>query len=153
MIVEHMGHTFDFPDDLLYWKSSKDQFWIQKVSDERIRMGITSFAARISKSIETIKLKNVGGKAYQGRSIGTMESGKWLGPIRSPINGEIVAHNNSLLESPNRLNENPNETWILEIESGSIDEDLSAIDILTPNDEEFIIFIKQEIEGSEHFLS
>ncbi|MCG3219360.1 MAG: glycine cleavage system protein H, partial [Candidatus Heimdallarchaeota archaeon] len=112
MIIDHKGHKFDFPDELLYWESTKNQYWIQIVSETVIRMGITSLAATVSNKIESINLKKEGGAVSVNKSFGTLESGKWLGPIRSPINGKIIRHNEQVLADPSLLNKEPYAAWI-----------------------------------------
>ena len=151
MIIAHMGHEFDFPDDLLYWESAKNQYWIQRVSETKIRMGITSLAAHVSNKIESINLKKEGGKVLLKRSFGTLESGKWLGPIRSPINGEISKHNEEVLKDPSFLNREPYSSWIVELEGTGIDENLSEFKIAPMNDS-FIAFVKNEIKDSISLL-
>jgi glycine cleavage system H protein len=146
-----MGHEFDFPDDLLYWESAKNQYWIQRVSETKIRMGITSLAAQVSNKIESINLKKEGGKVLLKRSFGTLESGKWLGPIRSPINGEISKHNEEVLTDPSFLNREPYSSWIVELEGTEIDENLSEFKIAPINDS-FIAFVKNEIKDSISLL-
>ncbi|MCG3219256.1 MAG: glycine cleavage system protein H [Candidatus Heimdallarchaeota archaeon] len=151
MIIDHKGHKFDFPDELLYWESTKNQYWIQRVSDTKIRMGITSIAAQVSERIESINLKKEGGKVSLKRSFGTLESGKWLGPIRSPINGEITKHNEEVLANPSHLNRDPYGAWIVELEGMEIDENLKEFKIAPINDS-FIAFIKKEIKDSLSLL-
>ncbi|MHA1912329.1 MAG: glycine cleavage system protein H [Candidatus Kariarchaeaceae archaeon] len=151
MIIAHIGHEFDFPDELLYWESTKNQYWIQRVSKTKIRMGITSLAAQVSNKIESINLKKEGRKVSLKRSFGTLESGKWLGPIRSPINGIITKHNEKVLADPSFLNQEPYTAWIVELEGTEIDENLSEFKIGPINDS-FIAFIKNEIKDSKSLL-
>jgi glycine cleavage system H protein len=142
-----MGHEFDFPDHLLFWQSTKNQYWIQRVSETKIRMGITSLAARVSNKIESINLKKEGGKVSLNKSFGTLESGKWLGPIRSPINGVITKPNEQVFADPSLLNQEPYAAWIVELEGSEIDENLSEFKIAPINDS-FIAFVKNEIKDS-----
>ena len=151
MKITHMGHEFDFPDDFLYWESTKNQYWIHKVSENKIPMGITSLEARVSNRIESINLKKVGGKVSLNKSFGTLESGKWLGPIRSPINGQIVKHNEQVLADPSLLNQGPYTAWIIELEGPEIDANLSEFKIAAINDS-FIAFVKKEIKDSRSLL-
>jgi len=43
----------------------------------------------------------------KGKSAGTLESGKWVGPVTSPLAGEIVEVNEAVKARPALINEDP----------------------------------------------
>ena len=51
--------------------------------------------------------KDVGRAVQKGKGAGTLESGKWVGPVTSPITGEIVEVNEAVKAKPALLNEDP----------------------------------------------
>ena len=48
-----------------------------------------------------------------GKSIATVESSKWVGPVRTPAAGEIIAVNEKVEEDPSLINKSPyNDGWV-----------------------------------------
>ena len=62
----------------------------------------------------SIRFKKVGRHVEAGKSIATVESAKWVGPIHSPFDGEIVAVNHSAFDTDILVaNKDPYEAgWI-----------------------------------------
>jgi glycine cleavage system H protein len=78
-MVKHDG--FDFPDDLYY---TPDQLWVKKEGD-KVRIGFTTFGMDLAGKIKFVRLRPAGKEIEAGRSIGTLESGKWTGPVKAPV--------------------------------------------------------------------
>ena len=58
--------------------------------------------------------KRVGRSVRAGKSCGTLESGKWVGPAKSLAGGEVVAVNDDLVADPSIANEDPYEKgWLI----------------------------------------
>jgi len=57
------------------------------------------------------------GKAIQaGKSVATVESGKWVGPVLTPLAGEVVEVNAALASDPELVNTDPYEGgWIVKL--------------------------------------
>ena len=63
-----------------------------------------------------------------GKSIATVESGKWVGPVKTPFAGEIVAANNDVQSDATILNRSPyKQGWIVRIHPSNFDEDCSDL--------------------------
>jgi len=57
--------------------------------------------------------KRVGRAVRAGKSCGTLESGKWVGPAKSAAGGEVVAVNDDLVSNPSLANDDPYEAgWL-----------------------------------------
>ena len=113
---------FDFPDDMRYFKSETDSLWL-KEEGGKIRLGITTLGAWAAGKIKFIRLRPAGKAVKSGRSIGTLESGKWTGAVKSPIGGTIVEANEELKGNPSLLNEDPyGKGWIVLLEPDNIAE-------------------------------
>ena len=65
-----------------------------RFEDNVARMGLTDVAQTRMGKMVSIRFKKVGKRVAAGKSIATVESAKWVGPIHSPFDGEIVATNN-----------------------------------------------------------
>jgi glycine cleavage system H protein len=60
--------------------------------------------------------KKVGKALTKGQSAGTVESGKWVGPVQVPVNGELVAVNDALKTNPGLINQDPyGAGWIVKL--------------------------------------
>ena len=93
------------PEDLYYWPEK--HVWARPEDDGTVIIGITDVAQHMAKGIINATPKAVGKKVKRGRSVGTLESGKWVGPVISPVTGEIVAVNEEAVATPKLINEDP----------------------------------------------
>ncbi len=94
-----------FPDDLHY--HVEDDVWARLESDGTLTVGMTSYGCSLAGQVVAFTPKKVGREVEAGRSVATVESGKWVGPVKSPVSGEIVAVNELLLELPGVINSAP----------------------------------------------
>ncbi len=72
-----------------------------------VTVGITDVAQHLAKNILSALPKEAGRPARKGKSLGTVESSKWVGPVTSPVDGEIVEANPLLATDPGVLNRDP----------------------------------------------
>ncbi|NWF95972.1 MAG: glycine cleavage system protein H [Candidatus Thorarchaeota archaeon] len=121
-LVKYEG--FDFPDDLYY---GEDQIWVKKEGD-KVRIGFTSFGMDLAGKIKFVRLRPAGKEVEAGRSIGTLESGKWTGPVKAPVAGMLTEVNDALKDNPGLLNEDPyGKGWIAVIKPSAIDDSLAKL--------------------------
>ncbi len=131
---------YDLPEDLYY---QKDHSWM-KIEGDKIRVGIDDFGQQAAGKILFVRLRAPGKQVKQDKSIGSIESGKWVGSIKSPVNGTIVEVNEKLKNDPGLLNTAPyTDGWMAVIEPSSLEEDKSALITGTDN---ITKWIKQEIQ-------
>ena len=95
----------EIPEDRYYWVEK--HAWAQLEADGTVKIGITDVAQHLARSILTATPKDVGRTVQKGKGAGTLESGKWVGPVTSPITGEIVEVNEAVKARPALLNEDP----------------------------------------------
>jgi glycine cleavage system H protein len=76
------GYFYDVPGDL----------WV-RFEDGLARMGLTDVAQTRMGKMVSIRFKRVGKPVVAGKFIATVESAKWVGPIHSPFDGEVIATN------------------------------------------------------------
>lgn len=121
-MVTHEG--FDFPDDLYY---TEDQIWVKK-ENGKVRLGFTTFGMDLAGKIKFVRLRPAGKAIAAGRSIGTLESGKWTGPVKAPVGGVIAEVNEALKDNPGILNEDPyGAGWIAVLDPDNLDTDLATL--------------------------
>lgn len=128
-----------FPDDLYY---HKEHFWA-KVDGETVTVGANDFAQKLAGQIVFVELPPPGKAVEQGKPCGSMESGKWVGRIYSPISGKVDSSNEALEDSPELINESPYEKgWIFKIKASNLQAELKNLMAAKDLEE----FIKSEIE-------
>ena len=120
-----------FPDQLLY---DVDNFvWANNNDNGKVSMtvGITSILTFIAGKICTIKIKNPGTDIKRGKSIGTLESNKYFGVVRSPISGTIVETNYSIVNNPKIVNDYPyTEGWFAKIRPNNMFGEIKALETI-----------------------
>ncbi|HEU0293190.1 MAG TPA: glycine cleavage system protein GcvH [Anaerolineales bacterium] len=104
----------NIPEDRYYWVEK--HAWARPEADNMVTIGITDVAQHMAKGIVNATPKEPGRTVQKGKSAGTLESGKWVGPVTSPITGEIVMLNEAVKAKPALINEDPyGEGWFVKI--------------------------------------
>jgi glycine cleavage system H protein len=92
---------YNLPDELYY---EENHFWVRDDGDLLV-MGMDDFAQQMAGEIVYVQLPDEGKKIKAGKKFAKMESGKWLGKVYGPVNGELAAVNEELEENPGLINE------------------------------------------------
>jgi len=96
-------------------KYSKDHEWV-KVEGNRAIIGITDYAQDSLGDIVFIDLPEVGRTVRAGDAVAVVESVKAASDVYSPVSGTVIEVNTSLEASPELINQDPYENWILVLE-------------------------------------
>lgn len=122
MIIDNCN----FPDNLLY---DPDNFvWVDVSNENFIKIGVIPILSSISGKLQSIKLKKEGTYIEKGKSLGSLESPKYFGIVRSPLNGKIKEINESILSKPKQVNDSPYELgWLSTIVPSNFDKDLKGL--------------------------
>ncbi len=107
-----------FPDELLYAiDESKNLFvWLRDNGDDTYTVGMVSVAAAVAGTLVNYTPKRIGRMIPQFQSLAVVESSKWVGPVPSPLTGEIVGSNDDLKQTPALANDDPyGRGWIAKI--------------------------------------
>jgi glycine cleavage system H protein len=108
-----MATEYIMPDDILLAETHE---YIRTMDDDRVRVGITEYAASQLGDIVFVELPDIGQTFDQGESFGSIESVKAQSDLYLPVAGEIIAVNSQLSEEPQMVNDDPyNGGWMLEI--------------------------------------
>ncbi len=102
------------PANLSYTKSHE---WLEELDDDVVRIGLTDFAQDSLGDIVFVNLPSVGDEVVAGESLGDVESVKAVSDIYSPVTGVVRAINEELLDTPEAINDNPYEAWLVEVEN------------------------------------
>jgi glycine cleavage system H protein len=104
----------NLPDDLYYWVEK--HAWARDDGSGEVTVGITDVAQFMAKRVVAITTKKLGKVLERGQSVATVESGKWVGPVPTPVDGEVVAINPELAANPAIVNSDPyGAGWIVRI--------------------------------------
>ena len=95
----------NIPEDLFY--NVENNVWLRRESDGTVTLGLTSYACSLAGQIVSYTPKKVGKEVKQDKSCATVESGKWVGPAKAPVSGEVVAINDAVAAKPSLINEDP----------------------------------------------
>ncbi|HEY9118006.1 MAG TPA: glycine cleavage system protein GcvH [Roseivirga sp.] len=100
------------PADLKY---TKDHEWV-KVDGDEATVGITDFAQGELGDIVYVEIETEGDTIDANEVFGTVEAVKTVSDLFMPVSGEIVAVNEELEDSPEKVNESPFEDgWMIKI--------------------------------------
>lgn len=117
--------------DLHY--SIKNNTWVRVVDDSTVVVGMTDIAQSLAGALLHAKTKSVGTARRLGKPIATVESGKYVGPVKSPVAGEITKVNEALVGDAGLINRSPyNDGWIVEMKADDLSADLA--ELLTGDD-------------------
>jgi glycine cleavage system H protein len=104
----------NIPEDRYYWVEK--HAWARLEADGTVTIGITDVAQHMAKGIINATPKDLGRTVKQGKSAGTLESGKWVGPVTSPVTGEILEVNEAVKAKPALINDDPyGEGWFVKV--------------------------------------
>lgn len=101
-----------YPEDLLYL----DTHEYVRLDGEIATVGITNFAIDQLGDIVFLELTEVGNDLSQGESFGTIESVKAVEELKSPVTGVVIERNESLIESPESIGNDPyGDGWFIKV--------------------------------------
>ena len=108
----------NLPEDLFYLVEK--HVWAKLMDGGVVRVGITAVAAKLSGgklAALTVKAKNIGQEVLQGKSLATVESSKFVGPVPAPVTGIVLRGNDKLATDPNLATSDPyGEGWVAEMQ-------------------------------------
>lgn len=113
-------------------KYTSEHEWVEVISPESIRVGITDFAQHALGDIVYVLTPKVGEQVRAGGVCGEVESTKSVSEIYAPVSGEISAINDAVVANPESINSSPYGTgWLFEISSVSAAEIAALLDSVT----------------------
>ena len=83
-------YACDIPEDLTY--DIERDVWI-RFDGEIATLGMTDVAQTRCGKFAALSFRDVGKMVAQGKALATIESAKWVGPVTSPVTGEIAEVN------------------------------------------------------------
>ena len=119
-------------------KFSKEHEWI-KLEGEIAIIGITKHATEMLGDIVFVELPEKGSSVEKDGTAGVVESTKAASDVYTPVSGEIVDTNQTIVDDPAKINEDPEgSAWFFKMKM----KDTSEMDSLM-NKEEYDKFAKE----------
>jgi glycine cleavage system H protein len=114
-----------YPDDLKY---HEEHDWA-RVEGEEATFGITWYAQDALGEVVFFDPPDIGTHVSKDQSYAEVESVKAVSDVFAPLSGEIVAVNDELSESPERINEDPyGDGWLVRVRLSNPSEVDSLLD-------------------------
>lgn len=117
------------------------------VEDDVVTVGMTDPAQSLAKKFLHAHVKSEGKEVDKGDSVATVESSKYVGPVKTPVGGEIVEVNDKVASDAKTINLSPyDEGWIVKIDPSNLDADLED----TVMGEEAVEAYREAIEADDN---
>tara|TARA_B100001540_G_scaffold313440_1_gene336374 strand:- start:878 stop:1258 length:381 start_codon:yes stop_codon:yes gene_type:complete len=121
-------------------KFSKEHEWI-KLDGDIATIGITKHASEMLGDIVFVELPEKGSSVTKDGVAGVVESTKAASDVYTPVSGEVIENNQSIVEDPGKINSDPeNQAWFFKLKI----KDKSEIETLM-NKEEYDKFAKESV--------
>ena len=120
--------SFEIPDDCRYLESHE---WA-RTENGTVRVGITDFAQDELGDVVFVELPEEGDAVGMEDAFGVIESIKAVSDIYAPVSGTVTAANETLIDDPELVNEDPyGEGWMIELDP---DDEADLEDLLSPEE-------------------
>ena len=121
-------------------KFSKEHEWI-RLEGDIATIGITQHATEMLGDIVFVELPENGSSVVKDGNAGVVESTKAASDVYTPVSGEVIENNQSIVDDPAKINSDPeNEAWFFKLKI----KDKSELDTLM-NKEEYEKFSKESV--------
>jgi glycine cleavage system H protein len=114
------------PRDLYY--KIEEHLWARANPDGTVTIGLTDAAQTIAGAILYVNARQIGKHYERGKAVATVESGKWIGAIRTPVAGTLLEVNPAAMQDAGLLNRSPyKQGWIARIQPTQLAADLKLL--------------------------
>ena len=113
------------PEHLKYTETHE---WLRTEADGTLAVGITDHAQEVLGDIVFLELPPIGKRFAQGEACAVIESVKAASDIYMPVAGEVVAANDALVQSPERINADAYGAWMFRIKPDNAGDISSLMD-------------------------
>jgi glycine cleavage system H protein len=104
---------YELPDDLRY---HNEHCWARQEGPDTLVIGWTDFAQKLAAELTSVQVPEEGEPIMKDKFMGTIESGKWVGRLFAPVDGEVVILNEDIMDDPRIINEDPyGRGWIMKV--------------------------------------
>lgn len=148
-LQQEVSVTYIFPLDRHYYAGDPGHIWFKSVNSI-FEVGFDSFGQQQAGPLLHIRTRPLGKEFPQGAAFGTVESDKWIGPLRLPLTAVLLEANTAVLDNPQLVNSDCYKSWVLRIKPTKLDEEISSKDVISKGDLEslkkYVIFDLEKYE-------
>jgi len=103
----------ELPEDRLY--DLEDSTWVTRDPNSGLwTLGVMASLLAFAGRVQSFTFRPDDSDLAQGRSVATIESVRFTGPIRLPVDGTVVERNRELLDRPRLLHDSPYDRgWVV----------------------------------------
>ncbi len=102
----------NFPAELKYTQTHE---WVKYCSDDSVEIGLTDYAQNALGDLVFVNLPEEGDDVTAKEAFGDVESVKAVSDVYSPVTGEVSEINETLLDAPETINEDPYGAWFIKV--------------------------------------
>jgi len=96
-------------------KFTKEHEWI-KLEGDTATIGITKHAAEMLGDIVFVELPKNGSSVKKNGNAGVIESTKAASDVYTPVSGQVIECNQSIVDDPSKINLDPeNQAWFFKL--------------------------------------
>jgi glycine cleavage system H protein len=124
--VPAVSEWFQLPEERVFYHQGHS--WATPETGNVVRVGMDDFAQKLVGKIDAIKFPQVGSQVTQGEKGWSLVAGAKTIDMLSPVDGEIIAINESLLSSPEKIGQDPyGQSWLLKVQAPKISANLKNL--------------------------
>lgn len=113
-VIPAMSEWFRLPEKVYYHPGHS---WAIPENNHLVKIGLNDFAQKLVGKINAIRLPAPGSALHQGDKGWALEVDSKTIEMLSPVNGKVVAINEELIRSPEKINQDPYNSWLMEVEA------------------------------------
>ncbi|MEM0145011.1 MAG: glycine cleavage system protein GcvH [Thermoplasmata archaeon] len=95
-------------------KYSKTHEWVL-VEGNKVKIGVSDYAQQQLTDIVFVELPEINARIEKGKSFGVIESVKAVEDVYAPISGKVISKNQAVIDSPELINNDPYNAWLIEV--------------------------------------
>jgi glycine cleavage system H protein len=115
----------NFPENLKY---TKEHEWVS-IEGNVATVGITDFAQGELGDIVFVEIETKGQTLSMNDTFGTVEAVKTVSDLFMPLSGEVIDVNAALESSPESVNQDPYNSWMVKINITNANEISDLLDV------------------------
>jgi glycine cleavage system H protein len=117
-MAEYRG--FRIPEDLSY--DVDYHVWL-RVEGDLVVVGATDPAQAYAGDIIHLSIKKPGTRLARGAILATVESAKYMGPMRCPVTGTVAEVNEAVAKQPVQINRDAYGSWVARVRPEKLTEE------------------------------
>lgn len=148
-LQQEVSVTYIFPLDRYYYAGDPGHIWFKPINSF-YEVGFDSFGQQQAGPLLHIRTRPLGKEFPQGAAFGTVESDKWIGPLRLPLTSELLEANSAVLDNPQLVNSDCYKSWVIRIKPTKLEQEISSKDVISKGDLESLkTYVISDLEKYE----